>query len=78
MDAASRLAKTCQHTFSLALAIGIFLLSTFRPAHAAQDLPSYYPEDYKKLIQASKNESGLLIYSVLAQSNWQGCSTLNT
>jgi iron(III) transport system substrate-binding protein len=69
MGAAWRLAKTRRHTFSLALATGIFLLSTFCPAHA-QDLPSYYPEDYKKLIQASKNESGLLIYSVLAQYNW--------
>src|SRR5215813_8411826 len=69
MDTAWRVARTRRRTFSLALAIGIFLLSMFRPAHA-QDLPSYYPEDYKKLIDASKHENSLLIYSVLAQYNW--------
>jgi len=39
------------------------------PAHS-QTLPSYYPEDYKQLIEGSKKENALLIYSVLAQYNW--------
>jgi len=36
----------------------------------AQTLPSYYPEDYKQIIEASKKENSLLVYSVLAQYNW--------
>ena len=54
---------------SLALAAGIGALTAPRPAWS-QSLPSYYPEDYKQLIEASKKENGLLIYSVLAQYNW--------
>ena len=37
---------------------------------AAQTLPDYYPPDYKDLIEASKKENSLLIYSVMAQYNW--------
>jgi iron(III) transport system substrate-binding protein len=37
---------------------------------AAQGLPSYYPPDYGKIVEASKQENSLLVYSVLAQYNW--------
>jgi iron(III) transport system substrate-binding protein len=36
----------------------------------AQDLPDYYPEDYNQIVEASKDEGGLLIYSNMAQYNW--------
>ena len=47
-------------------------LGTFLPTGPAwsQTLPAYYPEDYKQIIEASKKENSLLVYSVLAQYNW--------
>jgi iron(III) transport system substrate-binding protein len=38
---------------------------------SAQEVPPYYPEDYEQIIEASKGEGGLLIYSNMAQYNWQ-------
>ncbi|WP_162409079.1 ABC transporter substrate-binding protein [Acuticoccus sediminis] len=38
-------------------------------AHA-QDVPSYYPDDYQTIVDASRNEGQLLIYSNMAQYNW--------
>jgi iron(III) transport system substrate-binding protein len=35
-----------------------------------QDLPDYYPADYSQIVEASKGEDGLLIYSNMAQYNW--------
>ena len=32
--------------------------------------PSYYPADYQKIIDASRAESGLLVYSNIALANW--------
>ncbi len=37
----------------------------------AQQLPSYYPADYQKLVAASKAENGLLVYSVMSAQNWK-------
>src|SRR4051812_35892831 len=56
---------------ALFLAVGacMSLLGASGPARS-QALPSYYPDDYKQLVEASKKEEGLLIYSVLAQYNW--------
>lgn len=42
--------------------------STVLPSLRALDayfLPAYYPDSYEKIIEASKNEQGLIIYSVL-------------
>lgn len=47
---------------AVALAVG--------PA-ASQTLPDYYPADYGKIIDASKQEEGLLVYSVMAAFNWK-------
>jgi iron(III) transport system substrate-binding protein len=33
--------------------------------------PSYYPSDYSSIIDASKKENGLTIYSNMAEYNWQ-------
>ena len=44
-------------------------------AHAQTALPAgvpdYYPADYSKIIEASKAEQGLLIYSNMAEYNWK-------
>ena len=37
----------------------------------AQEVPSYYPDNYNQIIEASKDEGGLLVYSNMAQYNWQ-------
>lgn len=66
---ATKPALSRRRAASLALAAGVGALAGSRPAWS-QSLPSYYPEDYKQLIEASKKENALLIYSVLAQYNW--------
>lgn len=38
---------------------------------AAGAQPSYYPGDYSSIIEASKKEKGLTIYSNMAEYNWQ-------
>jgi iron(III) transport system substrate-binding protein len=37
----------------------------------AQALPDYYPADYKQIVEASRKEEGLLVYSVMAAFNWK-------
>jgi iron(III) transport system substrate-binding protein len=46
-------------------------LGTAAPLPAAAERPSYYPADYDKIVEASKKESGLLIYSIMAEYNWR-------
>ena len=38
---------------------------------SAEAVPNYYPKDYKKIIDASRTEKGLLIYSNMATDNWK-------
>ena len=38
---------------------------------AAGAAPNYYPKDYAKIIEASRAEKGLMIYSVMATDNWK-------
>ncbi len=33
--------------------------------------PDYYPADYQKLIDGSKTESGVLVYSNTTLANWK-------
>lgn len=33
--------------------------------------PDYYPQDYSKIVDASKNEAGILIYGNIAEENWR-------
>lgn len=40
-------------------------------AAAAAPRPDYYPADYDKIVEASKQETGLLIYSNVAEYNWR-------
>jgi iron(III) transport system substrate-binding protein len=37
----------------------------------AQTLPSYYPPSYTKLIEASRTEPSLFVYSNVAETNWK-------
>ena len=48
--------------------------STVLPSPRARDayfLPAYYPDSYKNIIEATKNEQGLVIYSALNESTWK-------
>lgn len=48
--------------------------STVLPSPRAVDtyfLPAYYPNSYENIIEASKTEQGLVIYSVLSESTWK-------
>ena len=48
--------------------------STGFPSPRALDayfLPAYYPNSYENIIEASKNEQGLVIYSALNESTWK-------
>lgn len=40
-------------------------------ATAIAGLPDYYPADYDKIVEASKAERGLLVYSNMAEYNWR-------
>lgn len=42
----------------------------FAASAAAQELPDYYPENYQEIVEASREEGQLLIYSNMAQYNW--------
>jgi len=50
---------------------GLFTAVTVSATATAQNLPDYYPENYKDIIEASKKEDGLLVYSVMSAENWR-------
>lgn len=54
----------------LLMGVAALAVAAFAGPAAAQDLPDYYPENYNEIVEASKNEDGLLIYSNMAQYNW--------
>jgi iron(III) transport system substrate-binding protein len=55
---------------AVALAACFVVAGTLACASAAER-PSYYPSDYDKIVEASKKEDGLLIYSIMAEYNWR-------
>ncbi len=50
-----------------------FALATASPVVLADTVavPDYYPENYQELVQASRDENGLVIYSNMADNNWK-------
>ncbi len=41
------------------------------PAAQAQTLPSYYPKAYSSIVEGSKKEGKLVVYSIMAEYNWK-------
>jgi iron(III) transport system substrate-binding protein len=39
-------------------------------AQAPEGLPDYYPGDYQQIVEGSRSEDGLVIYSNMAEYNW--------
>ena len=33
--------------------------------------PGYYPSNYGQMVEASKNENGVLVYSNIGEMNWR-------
>ena len=46
------------------------LLGTPALAQAPDGLPDYYPQDYEQIVEGSRGEGGLVIYSNMAEYNW--------
>ena len=40
-------------------------------AAQAQNLPSYYPKSYSQIVEGSKKENKLVVYSIMAEYNWK-------
>lgn len=61
-----------EHRF-LAGALTASILALSTSAALAQDraLPDYYPADYSQIVEGSRSEAGLVIYSNMADNNWQ-------
>lgn len=51
--------------------IGAMIGATISAPLSAQQLPDYYPADYNKIVEASKSESGVLVYSIMSAQNWK-------
>jgi len=49
----------------------ISLASFLSLSALAEAAPSYYPKNYSKIVEASRAEKGLLIYSVMSMDNWK-------
>lgn len=48
------------------------LMSMGAIGHAQTTLPTYYPKDYQSLIEGSKREGKLLLYSNMSPKSWAG------
>jgi iron(III) transport system substrate-binding protein len=55
----------------LITALGAALTALTCVAAGAQTLPAYYPADYARMVEASKAESGVLVYSIMSAQNWK-------
>ena len=56
-------------TLVAAVALMSSLLSV--PAAQAQTLPAYYPKSYASIVEGSKKEGKLVVYSIMAEYNWK-------
>lgn len=52
------------------IAVSIALVAIFNDTTFAQPLPNYYPPAYANIIEASKAESGLFVYSEMSEKAW--------
>ncbi|HZD53097.1 MAG TPA: ABC transporter substrate-binding protein [Woeseiaceae bacterium] len=49
----------------------MILLAASAAGAGTPDVPEYYPDDYDRIIEASKQEDGILIYGNIAEYNWR-------
>jgi iron(III) transport system substrate-binding protein len=55
----------------LALLGGLLVVGRIAAAPAVPGLPDYYPAEYARIVEASRGEGGLLVYSIMAARNWE-------
>lgn len=54
-----------------AVAAAFLATGLFAAPAQAQKLPDYYPRDYAKIVEGSKKEGKLVVYSIMAAYNWK-------
>ncbi len=57
--------------FSVVAALTAGIAGFGAPLAHSQEVPAYYPPEYSKIIEGSRKESGVMIYSNMADNNWQ-------
>lgn len=62
--------------FVIGAASGIAALATHGRANAQNAFPAYYPADYGTLVEASKNEPSVVMYTSFSESFWQPAKDL--
>ena len=55
----------------LLAAAALVAAGAFTAAAHAQGVPSYYPKSYQQIVDASKKENKLVVYSIMAEYNWK-------
>src|SRR5450759_426780 len=65
--------KSAMRTIAGAVAAAAALVSSLlgSPAAQAQTLPAYYPKSYASIVEGSKKEGKLVVYSIMAEYNWK-------
>lgn len=53
------------------LAAALIAAGTLAFGAQAQNLPSYYPKSYSQIVEGSKKENKLVVYSIMAEYNWK-------
>jgi iron(III) transport system substrate-binding protein len=64
--------------FVIGAAGGIAALATYGRASAQSAFPDYYPSDYGALVEASKAETSVVMYTSFSESFWQPAKDLLT
>lgn len=57
--------------FAYKAVASLFMTAVLSSPVLAQSLPDYYPANYSELVEASKKENGVLVYSVMSAENWK-------
>ena len=69
----ARCKKSAVRSIAGTLVAAIALVSSLAsvPAAHAQTLPAYYPKSYASIVEGSKKEGKLVVYSIMAEYNWK-------
>src|SRR5512140_3890449 len=59
------------HRRNILAAAALLAAGVFTAGAQAQNLPSYYPKSYSAIVEGSKKENKLVVYSIMAEYNWK-------
>lgn len=60
-----------QRLFKGIIAAGLLAMASGNANAQMPELPDYYPDNYNEIVEASRDENGLVIYSNMANNNWE-------